>query len=67
MQPKTLWSDTLQTFVTTRVATSALRSIQKHGGLDQYIARSKDTHLGDFGRNLRERIARTLREKRLAA
>ena len=67
VQPKTLWSDTLQTFVTTRVATSALRSIQKHGGLDQYIARSKDTHLGDFGRNLRERIARTLREKRLAA
>lgn len=66
MQPKSLWSETLQTWVHTRVATSALRSISKHGGLDQYLAQTKDTHLGEFGRKLRERVARTLREKRLS-
>lgn len=66
VQPKSLWSETLQTWVHTRVATSALRSISKHGGLDQYLAQTKDTHLGEFGRKLRERVARTLREKRLS-
>ena len=67
IQRKALWSETLQEWVRTRVATSAMRSIEKHGGLDQYLARTKDTHLGDFGRSLRERVARALREKRLAS
>jgi len=67
IQRKALWSETLQEWVRTRVATSAMRSIEKHGGLDRYLARTKDTHLGEFGRNLRERIARSLREKRLAS
>ncbi|WFC96302.1 hypothetical protein MBRA1_002959 [Malassezia brasiliensis] len=65
VQNKTLWSETMQTWVRSRFATSALRSIKKHGGLDQYLANTKDTHLGEFGRNLRDRLARTLRERRL--
>ncbi|WFD04254.1 hypothetical protein MOBT1_002959 [Malassezia obtusa] len=65
VQPKSLWSETMQTWVHTRVATSALRSISKHGGLDQYLAQTKGTHLGDFGRKLRDQLARTLRERRL--
>ena len=65
VQRKTLWSETLQQWVSTRVATSAMRSIRKHGGLDQYLAQTKDTHLGEFGRTLRERVARALRDKRL--
>ena len=65
MQAKSLWSETMQTWVRSRIATSALRSIKKHGGLDQYLANTKDTHLGEFGRNLRDRLARTLRERRL--
>lgn len=65
VQPKSLWSETLQKWVHTRVATSAMRSINKHGGLDQYLARTKGTHLGEFGRQLRDRVARTLRDRRL--
>ncbi|WFD32765.1 hypothetical protein MSPP1_003816 [Malassezia sp. CBS 17886] len=64
IQRKSIWSETLQTWITTRVATSALRSIAKHGGLDQYLAQTKDTHLGDFGRRLRERVAVALRDRR---
>ncbi|WFD34201.1 hypothetical protein MCUN1_001038 [Malassezia cuniculi] len=65
VQRKAIWSETMQTWIRTRVTTSALRSIAKHGGLDQYLARTKDTHLGEFGRTLRERLALTLRAKRL--
>lgn len=67
IQPKSLWSETLQTWVNTRVATSALRSITKFGGLDQYLAHTKDTHLGEFGRKLRARVAATLRDKRVSS
>lgn len=66
IQRATLWSETLQESIKTRVATSAMRSIKKHGGFDQYLARTKGTHLGEFGRMLRLRVARALREKRLA-
>ena len=65
IQRTTLWSETLQENVTTRVATSAMRSIEKHGGLDQYLARTKEPHLGEFGRTLRMRVARALRDKRM--
>ncbi|PKI82667.1 hypothetical protein MVES1_003963 [Malassezia vespertilionis] len=65
VQSKSLWSETLQAWISTRVAASALRSIEKHGGLDQYLAKTKGTHLGDFGRTLRERVARALRGKRI--
>ena len=65
MQRKSVWSETLQTWIRTRIATSAMRSIEKHGGLDQYLARTKSEHLGEFGRSLRERVALALRAKRL--
>lgn len=65
VQRKSLWSETMQAWIRTRITTSAMRSIAKHGGLDQYLARTKDTHLGEFGRMLRERLALTLRSKRL--
>ncbi|WFD45069.1 hypothetical protein MPSI1_003746 [Malassezia psittaci] len=65
VQNKTLWSDTMQVWVRSRITTAALRSIKKHGGFDQYLAKTKDTHLGEFGRKLRDRLARTLREQRL--
>lgn len=67
IQRATLWSETLQENITTRVATSAMRSIKKHGGLDEYLARTKGTHLGEFGRLLRLRLARALRDKREAS
>lgn len=65
VQRKSVWSETLQTWIRTRIATSAMRSIEKHGGLDQYLARTKSEHLGEFGRSLRERVALALRAKRL--
>ncbi|WFD01153.1 hypothetical protein MYAM1_003914 [Malassezia yamatoensis] len=65
VQNKTLWSETMQVWVRSRMTTSALRSIKKHGGFDQYLANTKDTHLGEYGRKLRDRLARTLRDRRI--
>ena len=62
---KALWSEAMQIWIRTRVSTCAMRSIKKHGGLDQYLARTKDCYLGDLGRKLRDRLALTLRSKRL--
>lgn len=59
---KRLWSDSLGVFVTTRVTARVLRTIDKAGGLDEYLlspkaARVKD--LGPWGWRLRWRIMQT--------
>ncbi|KAK1751166.1 hypothetical protein QBC47DRAFT_392358 [Echria macrotheca] len=72
---KRLWSDSLQVFVRTRVTTRVLRTIDKVGGLDNYLlgikpARVKE--LGPWGWRLRWRVMQTdavrqkLKEERVA-
>ncbi|KAN0063234.1 hypothetical protein ACQY0O_004398 [Thecaphora frezii] len=67
VQTKSLWSNTLQTYVSTKVTTSALRTIDKMGGLDYYLANTKEHKLGQWGLNLREVLATKLRKDRLDA
>ncbi|EGS23374.1 mitochondrial 54S ribosomal protein bL28m [Thermochaetoides thermophila DSM 1495] len=62
VQHKRLWSDSLGVFVRTRVTTRVLRTIDKVGGLDNYLLghkaqRIKD--LGPWGWRLRWRIMQT--------
>ncbi|CEH11706.1 related to mrpl24-mitochondrial ribosomal large subunit [Ceraceosorus bombacis] len=51
-----LWSEVLQRHISTRISTRAMRTIEKYGGLDAYVANTKDALLGDFGRRLREEM-----------
>ncbi|KAK3343517.1 hypothetical protein B0T25DRAFT_554524 [Lasiosphaeria hispida] len=65
---KRLWSDALGVFVRTRVTTRVLRTIDKCGGLDEYLLGIKPARvaeLGPWGWRLRWRIMQspTLREK----
>ncbi|PWN47809.1 hypothetical protein IE53DRAFT_229179 [Violaceomyces palustris] len=65
VQNKKLWSEVMQVYVRARVTTSAMRTMDKLGGLDFYLANTKDEKLGAWGRDLRERLALKLRKKRL--
>ncbi|PWN41644.1 hypothetical protein IE81DRAFT_324273 [Ceraceosorus guamensis] len=51
-----LWSEVLQRHISTRISIKAMRTIEKYGGLDAYVANTKDALLGDFGRRLREEM-----------
>ncbi|KAJ1027450.1 hypothetical protein NDA18_003456 [Ustilago nuda] len=65
IQRKRLWSETFKTFVKARVSTSALRTMDKLGGLDKYLANTRGEKLGEWGRRLREILALKLRENSL--
>ncbi|CBQ71833.1 related to MRPL24-mitochondrial ribosomal protein, large subunit [Sporisorium reilianum SRZ2] len=67
IQSKKLWSDTLEQFVRAKVSTSALRTMDKLGGLDRYLANTRGEKLGEWGRSLRDTLALKLRRNRLAA
>ncbi|KAL2265867.1 hypothetical protein VTJ83DRAFT_6967 [Remersonia thermophila] len=59
---KRLWSESLGVFVTTRVTTRVLRTIDKVGGLDEYLLGRKPQRvkdLGPWGWRLRWRIMQT--------
>ncbi|KAJ1029708.1 hypothetical protein NDA13_002951 [Ustilago tritici] len=65
IQHKRLWSETLKTFVKARVSTRALRTMDKLGGLDRYLANTRGEKLGEWGRGLRDVLAQQLRQNRL--
>ena len=59
---KRLWSDSLETFVRVRVTTRVLRTLDKVGGLDEYLLGEKAgrvKELGMEGWKLRWRIMQT--------
>lgn len=68
VQRRRLWSHALGCFVQTRVTTRVLRTIDKCGGLDEYLLGSKAQRikdLGPWGWKLRWRImqSRTVRDR----
>lgn len=67
IQDKRLWSETLATFIKAKVSTSALRTMDKLGGLDRYLAKTRSEKLGEWGRGLRDVLALKLRQNRLVA
>lgn len=66
IQPKRLFSEKLSRFVEVKVTARALRTVDKYGGLDNYLLMSKDTALGAKGMRLRMEIKQKLEEVELA-
>lgn len=54
----------MQDFIKMKVSTKALRSIDRMGGLDNYLMKSSDDKLGLYGRALRRSIIDKKVEKR---
>lgn len=57
IQKKSLYSATLDEKLRIKVTASTLRTIDKVGGLDQYLLKSSlDPLLGQFGQELKQRV-----------
>lgn len=56
LQKRRMWSDTLNAFVTLRVTTSALRSVDHVGGFDRFITRQADELLSKRALAFKARI-----------
>lgn len=59
IQKRRLFSDALGTFVTLRVATRTIRSIEHVGGLDTFILSQSTDSLSKRARGLQSRIRKT--------
>ena len=60
LQKVTLASEALGQNVPLRVSVRALRTVQKHGGLDLYLLKTADKDLAEEGLRLKRRIVRKL-------
>jgi large subunit ribosomal protein L28 len=56
LQQTTWQSEALGRAVRLRIATSTIRSIEKHGGLDAFLKQARNSELGDTGRALKREI-----------
>ena len=56
LQQTTWQSEALGRVVRLRIATSTIRSIEKHGGLDAFLKQARNSELGDTGRALKREI-----------
>jgi large subunit ribosomal protein L28 len=67
-QPASLWSAALGRAVRVRATASALRNVDKAGGLDRYLLRSSPAELGgEVGEGLRAAVVAALAERQRAA
>ncbi len=64
IQKKRLFSPALGEFVTLRLATSAIRSIDHVGGLDRYILRQSIEKMSPRALDVRKRIQKKLARKK---
>ena len=64
LQQVTLQSEGLRRSVPLRVTTRALRSVQKHGGLDAYLLDTDDARLAPEGLRLKHLLRRALAHTR---
>jgi large subunit ribosomal protein L28 len=56
LQNASLLSDALGRMISLRVTTNAIRTIEKHGGLDSFLIQAKPAALGDAERRLKKQI-----------
>jgi large subunit ribosomal protein L28 len=61
LQRVSLLSDALRCRVPLRITTRALRSVQKHGGLDAFLLHTADAQLPEEALRLKRRIQKALR------
>ncbi len=67
IQKVTLHSEALKRDVSLRVCTRALRTVQKHGGLDGFLVKMADHELAETGRRLKRKVRKALSGPRRAA
>ena len=56
LQNASMQSDILNRKVKLRVSTSAMRTVEKHGGLDAFLLQAHNTELADDGQKLKREI-----------
>ena len=56
LQKISLLSDVLRRSISMRLCVSAIRSVEKNGGLDAYLLRAKDTQLSSSAIKLKNQI-----------
>jgi large subunit ribosomal protein L28 len=61
LQKTSLFSNTLQQSLGLRITTRALRTVQRHGGIDAYLLGTADERLAPEGRRLKRRIQKVLK------
>lgn len=59
LQPVTLRSEALRRKVRLSISTRALRTVEKHGGLDAYLVRTPDEKLAPEALRLKRKIRKT--------
>ncbi len=67
LQRASLVSDLLGETVRVRLSTRALRTVEKNGGLDEYLLSAKTDALGKKARDLKKRIERAKAKQEAAA
>ena len=58
LQSKALLSDALGKSVRFRVSTSAIRTVERHGGLDSYLMKTPNSRLSLEARRVKRKIVR---------
>jgi large subunit ribosomal protein L28 len=61
LQRVTFYSESLRRRIPLRVSTRALRSVQKHGGIDPYLVHMDDEKLAPEGQRLQRLVKKALR------
>ena len=56
LQQATMQSEALGRRVSLRLSTSAMRTIEKHGGLDAFLMQARNAELADEARQLKREI-----------
>ena len=56
LQVTTMQSEILGRSVKLRVSTSAIRTVEKHGGIDSYLIQARNSELADEARALKSEI-----------
>ena len=57
LQSRRLHSEVLNRRINLRVSTSAMRTVEKHGGLDAYLLQARNVELAAEARELKRKIA----------
>jgi large subunit ribosomal protein L28 len=56
LQNVSLYSETLKGFISLRLATTTIRSVDHNGGIDNYLLNAASAKLSSKGKTLRKRI-----------
>ena len=56
LQSTSMQSEILDRRITLRVSTSAMRTVEKHGGLDAFLLQARNTELADDAKQLKNEI-----------